>query len=120
MEISEQYRELTELINDHLPLKAYPIRELVQIFRKDGHPITLKTELALIKVMNSGDVSGIMCIVELFDGYKMACALTHLVFPKNTYLYSDITDYQHKREKRIKDRRISQFFKHECPTFEKG
>jgi len=35
MEISEQYRELTELINDHLPLKAYPIRELVQIFRKD-------------------------------------------------------------------------------------
>jgi hypothetical protein len=101
-ESKESYRELTELINDHLPLKAYPIRELVQIFRKDGHPVTLKTELTLIKVMNSGDVSGIMCIVELDDGYKMACALTHLIFPKNSILYSDITDYQRKRNKRLK------------------
>ena len=101
-ESKEAYRELTELINNHLPLKAYPIRELSQIFRKNGHPVTLKTELTLTSVFNSGDISGIMCIVELIDGYKMACALTHLVFPKNTFLYSDITEYQHKREKRIK------------------
>lgn len=102
MDLSEQYRDLTERINENLPLKAYPIRELVQIFRKNGHQITLKTELTLTGVHNSGDISGIMCIVELIDGYKMACALTHLIFTKTTFLYSEITDYQRKREKRIK------------------
>jgi len=53
-------------------------------------------------VINSGDVSGIMCTVELIDGYKMACALTHLIFSKTIKLYSEISDYQNKREKRIK------------------
>jgi hypothetical protein len=102
MDILEQYRDLTAKINDNLPLKALPIRELVKIFRKNGHPITLKTELTITSVHNSGDISGIMCTVELVDGYKMACALTHLIFSKTVKLYSEIADYQKKREKRIK------------------
>ena len=102
MDISEQYKDLTAKINDNLPLKAYPIRELVQIFRKNGHPIALKTELTITSVHNSGDISGIMCIVELVDGYKMACALTHLIFSKTVKFYPEINDYQKKREKRIK------------------
>jgi hypothetical protein len=102
MDISEQYNDLTARITDSLPLKAFPIRELVQIFRKNGHQITLKTELTITSVYNSGDISGIMCTVELDDGYKMACALIHLIFPKTVKLYSEISDYQKKREKRIK------------------
>ena len=102
MDISEQYRDLTAKINDNLPLKAYPIRELVQIFRKNGHPITLKTELTITSVHNSGDISGIMCIVELVDSYKMACALTHLIFSRTVTIYPEIIDYQRKRERRIK------------------
>jgi len=93
---------LVAKITENLPLKAFPIRELVQIFRKNGHPITLKTELTITSVYNSGDISGIMCIVELVDGYKMACALTHLNFSKSAKLYSEISNYQKKREKRIK------------------
>jgi len=27
-----------------------------------------------------------MCIIELVDGYKLACALTHLNFPKTAKL----------------------------------
>ena len=107
MEISEQYSGLTEKMNENLPLKAFPIRELVKIFRKDGHPITLKTELTLTSVYNSGDISGIMCIVESIDGYKMACALTHLIFSKTALLFPEITDYQRKREKRIKQLRLT-------------
>ncbi|MCF8374146.1 MAG: hypothetical protein K9H64_21165 [Bacteroidales bacterium] len=102
MDISKQYAELTEKINESLPLKAFPIRDLVQIFRKKGHPITLKTELTITSVHSSGDISGIMCTVELIDGYKMACAFTHLIFQKNTALYAEIVDYQKKRVKRIK------------------
>jgi len=102
MNISEQYKDLTAKLNENLPIKAFPIRELVQIFRKNGHPITLKTELTITSVHNSGDISGIMCTVELDNGYKMACALTHLIFSKTVKLYSEIADYQKKREKRIK------------------
>jgi hypothetical protein len=102
MDISEQYNDLTARITDSLPLKAFPIRELVQIFRKNGHQITLKTELTITSVYNSGDISGIMCTVELDDGYKMACALTHLIFLRSDKLYSDIMDYQRERVKRIK------------------
>ncbi len=102
MDISEQYNDLTARITDSLPLKAFPIRELVQIFRKNGHQITLKTELTITSVYNSGDISGIMCTVEIADGYKMACALTHLIFLRSDKLYSDIMDYQRERVKRIK------------------
>jgi hypothetical protein len=102
MDKSEQYKELTEKIRENLPLKAFPIRDLVQIFRKDGHPITLTSELTIRDVHNSGDISGIMCIVEAIDGYKIACALTHLIFPKTSVLFAEIADYQNKREKRIK------------------
>ncbi len=101
MDISEQYEDLTRKINDNLPIKAFPIRELVQIFRENGHPITLKTKLTIISVYNSGDVSGIMCIVESVDGYRMACALTHLIFSRATTFYAEIVDYQKKRNKRI-------------------
>jgi hypothetical protein len=58
--------------------------------------------LTITSVHNSGDISGIMCTVELKDGYKMACALTHLIIPKNSLLYSEISEYQKKREKRIR------------------
>ncbi|MDA3798511.1 MAG: hypothetical protein PF692_05460 [Kiritimatiellae bacterium] len=107
MDISEQYKDLTTKIHENLPLRAFPIRELVQIFRKNEHPITLKTELSVTSVHNSGDVSGILCTVELVDGYKMACALTHLIFSKTDKLYSEIADYQKKREKRIKQLKLT-------------
>jgi hypothetical protein len=102
MDISEQYKDLTTKITENLPLKAFPTRELVQIFRKNEHPVILKTELTITGVHNSGDISGIMCTVELIDGYRMACALTHLIFSKAVKLYSEISDYQKKRGKRIK------------------
>ncbi len=106
MNISEQYKILVDRITENLPLKAYPNRDLVKIFRNDGHPITLQTELSIIEILNSGDISGIMCIVKLADGYKMACALTFLIFTKQEALYTEIVDYQRKREKRVKQLRM--------------
>ncbi len=102
MNISAQYQDLTEEIKARIPLKAYPIRELLQIFRQNEHPITLKTELTITNVINSGDISGIMCTIALEDKFEMACALTHLVFPKTEKLYHKITNYQKKRAKRVR------------------
>ena len=102
MDVSEQYRDLTEKIEKNLPLTAMPIRELVQVFRDKGNPITLKTELTITNVHNSGDISGIMCVVQNNNENVIICALTHLIFSPKCPLYLEICDYQRKREKRIK------------------
>jgi hypothetical protein len=102
MDITEQYKDLTVKMSKELPLKALPIRELVQIFRKNEHPITLNTEITITSVYNSGDISGIMCTIKLNDEYIMACSLSHLIFSKTEKLYTEISEYQQKRAKRIK------------------
>ena len=63
MDIKEQYEALTQKLQQALPLKAYPTRELVQSLRDKGNPITLKSELIITAVHNSGDISGIMCVI---------------------------------------------------------
>jgi hypothetical protein len=102
MDANEQYKHLTEKIKDNLPLTALPIRELVHVFREKGFPITLKTELTITDVYNSGDISGIICIVKNEGEEVIGCALAHLVFLPKSPLYREILEYQRKREKRIK------------------
>lgn len=102
MDIAGQYKDLTEKIEKTLPLNALPIRDLVKIFRDKGNPITLKTELTITNVHNSGDISGIMCTVQNNKENVIICALTHLIFSPKCPLYNEICDYQRKREKRIK------------------
>ena len=101
MDATEQYNDLTKKIKGELPLRALPIRELVQVFREMGYPITLKTELTITDVHNSGDVSGIMCVVQDDKKNVIACALTHLIFSSKSPLFKEISGYQRKREKRI-------------------
>ena len=101
MDAKEQYQELTAKLLDVLPLKAFPIRSLVNVFRDNGTPITLKTELTITSVLNSGDVSGIMCVVKDDGENVLACGLTHLIFAHSCPLFKEIADYQKKREKRI-------------------
>jgi len=102
MDIKEQYEDLTKKLQNTLPLKAYPIRELVQIFRDKGNPITIKNELTITSVYNSGDISGIMCVVSEDKENVIACGLTHLIFQPGCPLYKEIVEYQKKRIKRIK------------------
>ena len=102
MEIKEQYEELTKKLKEVLPFSAFPIRELVQELRRKGHSITLKTELIVKDVYNSGDISGIICTIEQKDDEVVACGLTHLIISSNHPLFKGIFDYQKKRNKRIK------------------
>ncbi len=99
MDFKEQYEDLTQKLKIALPLKAYPIRELVQIFRDKDTSITLKTELTITDVYNTGDISGIVCVLK---DMNTACSLSHLTFSKSCSLYRDILEYQIKREKRIR------------------
>jgi len=45
MDLSEQYKDLTEKIEKNLPLTAMPIRELAQIFSKQWGPNNIKNRI---------------------------------------------------------------------------
>lgn len=102
MDIKSEYEDLTKKLENSLPLKAYPTRELVQELRKKGLVLTLKTELVITSVFNSGDISGIICSIESIPGGKLACALSHIIFSSGQPYYKEIIEYQIKRAKRIK------------------
>ena len=101
MDYKELYADLTEKIQNQLPLKAFPIRELVQILRDKNTPVTLHTEMTITSVFNSGDISGIMCAIEAKEVEGLACSLSHLNFKNECPLYKEITNYQIKRAKRV-------------------
>jgi len=94
----QQYEDLTQKLKQDLPIKAFPSRELVQALGKQKKTnLTASTELIIQDVYNSGDISGIMCVV----GHNTVCGLTHLLFAPNHPLYQEIREYQKKRNNRI-------------------
>ena len=101
MDIKEQYERLTVELKKTIPFKDYHIRELVQELRNKGLGITLKTELIVKDVYNSGDITGIVCMIEEKDNEALACGLTHLEVPRSHRLSKEIIAYQKKRNKRI-------------------
>lgn len=101
MDIKEQYEELTKKLKEVVPFTAFPIRELVQELRNKGQSITLKTELTIKDVNNSGDISGIVCLTEQRGDEALACGLTHLIVSTRHPLFKEISDYQKKRNKRV-------------------
>jgi len=102
MDIKEQYEDLTKRLKDVVPFTAFPVRELVQELRNKGHALTLNTKLTVKDLYNSGDISGILCMIEQRGDEALVCGLTHLIIPPNHPLYKEIIDYQKKRHKRIR------------------
>jgi hypothetical protein len=101
MDYMKLYAGLTKKLENEIPITAYPVRELLPVFRDKGNPITLKTKLTITGVINSGDISGILCTVMENKENVIACSLTHLIFEPECPLYKDIIAYQQKRFKRI-------------------
>ena len=102
MDIKEQYEELTKKLKEVVPFSAFPIRDLVQELRRKGHSITLKTELIVKDVYNSGDISGIICMIEEKNDEAIACGLIHLTISSRHPLFKEVVSYQKKRSKRVK------------------
>jgi hypothetical protein len=101
MDYKDLYATLTEKLEKEIPITAYPIRELVQILRDKGNPITLKSKLTITKVFNSGDISGIVCTIDENEKDVFICSLSHLKFDPGFKFYNDIVDYQRKRVRRV-------------------
>jgi len=96
-----QYEDLTNKIKQNLPIKAIPTRELVAQIRDKLPKLTLKSEFIIKDVMNTGDISGILCIIDCKDAEGLACALTHVIILQSEPLKQEIEKYQKKRAKRI-------------------
>ena len=99
--IKAEYEELTQKIKKCVPIKAYPTRELVISLREKHPNITLKSEILIKDVMNSGDITGILCITECREVENLACALTHVIIASSEPLKVEIEKYQRKRAKRL-------------------
>ena len=93
--------ELIKEMEKHLPIPAYPTRELVQLLRKQGVDIAPDTELKMTSVFDSGEAGGIVCTILEKDGQVFAVSLTHLRIKPDHLLHDKILKYQRDRLKSI-------------------
>ena len=93
--------ELIEEMEKHLPIPAYPSRELYQLLREQGKQISLNTELKITKVFDSGDMGGIVCSIIEEDAEVYIVSLTHLRIKRDHPLHSKISVYQRKRIRKL-------------------
>jgi hypothetical protein len=88
---------LIEEMEKHLPIPAYPSKELRQLLQKKGKNIGIDTELKITKVFDSGDMGGIMCSIIEENSEVYVVSLTHLRIRFGHPLYHKISAYQKKR-----------------------
>ena len=99
--IKAEYEELVMKIKPYLPIKAFPTKELVSKI-KDHHPALTQQSIFLIEdVINTGDISGILCIIESDDVNGLLCSLTHIDIEPSEPLKSEIRRYQENRTRRV-------------------
>lgn len=99
--IKADYEVLVQKIKLCLPIKAFPTRELVSKIMTQQPRVTLKSEFLIKEVINTGDISGILCIIECEDVDGLACALTHIDIAPSEPLKTEIKEYQEKRTRRV-------------------
>lgn len=100
-QVKAEYEELTQKMKLFLPIKAIPTKELVSTI-KDKHPrLTLESKFFISDVINTGDLSGILCMIECEDVDGLVCSLTHIEIDPSERLKNEIKTYQKKRALRV-------------------
>lgn len=99
--IEAEYEVLVQKMKLFLPIKAFPTRELVSKIITQQPRLTLKSEFLIEDVINTGDISGILCIIESKDVDGLVCSLTHIDIEPSEPMKTDIKVYQEKRARRV-------------------
>ena len=100
--IKAEYEVLVKKMKQNLPIKAFPTRELVSKIRDKNPGLTLKSEFLIKDALNTGDITGILCIIDCKDTTgELACALTHLEIARSEPLRIEIEKFQDKRARRV-------------------
>jgi hypothetical protein len=94
---------LMEQLQGHLPVPAFPTKELVRTLRRGGVKASVDRALSIKRVFYAGDEGGIMCDVTPNQGAKevFVVSLTHLRIAPNHPLFRPIVAYQRERVQRI-------------------
>ena len=95
--------ELIEVLNEHLPMRAFATPELMKAVRQDGTDIRVNTAVKIDSVLYLGDEGGIACAIELLGGKTgVVASLTHLRFDPEHPLADRIQAYQSRRSQRLR------------------
>jgi len=94
---------LIEQMRGHLPMPAFPTKEIVHILRRGGVKVSVERALLVKRVFYLGDEGGIACDVTPRRDAKEAfvVSLTHLRMAPDHPLYRPILAYQLERVRRI-------------------
>ncbi len=94
---------LIEQLNGHLPLPAFPTKELVRTLRRGGVKASVDRALSIKRVFYAGDEGGIVCDVTPNQSAKevFVVSLTHLRIAPHHPLAASIVAYQLERVRRL-------------------
>ena len=83
-------------MQDHLPIPAFPTKEVVRILRRGGVKASVERALSVKHVFYAGDEAGIVCDVTPTRNAKtvVLVSLTHLRIAADHPLAAPISAYQ--------------------------
>ena len=94
---------LLEQMHDHLPIPAFPTKEIVRTLRRGGVKVSVERAVSVKHVFYAGDEAGIVCDVTPNQGAKevFVVSLTHLRMAPDHPLFRPILAYQLERVRRL-------------------
>jgi hypothetical protein len=94
---------LIEQMQDHLPIPAFPTKEIVRTLRRRGVKVSVDHALSVKHVFYAGDEGGIVCDVTPGRDAKevFLVSVTHLRLVPHHPLFRPILDYQLERVRRL-------------------
>lgn len=92
---------LLDELESHLPFPIYLSRDLSQTLCQKGLEISPETELMVTKVLDAGDMAGIMCVIERGTEEPIVTSITLLRIKPDHPLAGKISEYQRRRLRKI-------------------
>jgi hypothetical protein len=94
---------LLERMHDHLPIPAFPTKEIVRTLRRGGVKASVDRAVTVKHVFYAGDEAGIACDVTPARDAKtvVLVSLTHLRIAPDHPLFAPILAYQLERVRRL-------------------
>jgi hypothetical protein len=94
---------LTEKIEAHLPIIAYPSKPYLKLMKQQGERVSSNQELVIDSVMYTGDEGGICCAIQpqAADKQVYVVSITHLEVDPLHPLAPEIQQYQRQRTRTL-------------------
>ena len=94
---------LMEQMHGHLPMPAFPTKEIVRTLRRGGVKVSVDRALSVKRVFYAGDEAGIVCDVTPSRAAKevLIVSLTHLRIAPHHPLFPAILAYQRERVRHL-------------------